>query len=163
MFAHRLACELPGTLAAIAPVAGALPAAIVPRCADAPSLSVLAIQGTDDRLVPYDGGGVAAVRGAVLSAQESVAHWARRAGCGPPAEVERIDRVQDGTALIRHAHAGCGARALELYEIRGGGHTWPGGPRVVVPRLGRTTRELDGTRAIWDFFAAHPREAAAQR
>jgi poly(3-hydroxybutyrate) depolymerase len=71
--------------------------------------------------------------------------------------------VQDGTALVHRAWPGCGARAVELYEIRGGGHTWPGGPRVTAPRLGRTTRELDATRAIWDFFAAHPRGAAAQR
>ena len=165
MFVHRLACELPGVLAAIAPVAGALPAAIAPGCAGAPPVSVLAIQGTEDQLVPYDGGGVARTRGAVLSARESVAHWARRAGCGAaPVAGRRVDRVQDGTALVQYAHAGCGGgSAIELYEVRGGGHTWPGGPRVTARLLGRTTRELDGTRAIWDFFAAHPRGAAAQR
>lgn len=164
MFAHRLACDLPGVLAAIAPVAGALPAAIAPRCAAAMPLSVLAIQGTEDRLVPYEGGGVAAVRGAVLSARESAGHWARRAGCGALSEGgRRTDQVQDGTALVHRAWPGCGPQAVELYEIRGGGHTWPGGPRVTAPRLGRTTRELDATRAIWDFFAAHPRGAAAQR
>ena len=37
MFAHRLACELPGVLAAIAPVAGALPAALAERCGAARS------------------------------------------------------------------------------------------------------------------------------
>ena len=165
MFVHRLACDLPGVLAAIAPVAGALPAAIVPGCAGAPPVSVLAIQGTEDRLVPYPGGDVAGTRGAVLSAQESAAFWARRASCGAvPAAGRRVDRVQDGTALEPHAYAGCGGGiAVELYEVRGGGHTWPGGPRVTARLLGRTTRELDGTRAIWEFFAAHPRGAAAQR
>lgn len=164
MFAHRLACELPGVLAAIAPVAGALPAALAPRCAAAPPVSLLAIQGTEDRLVPYEGGGVAAVRGAVLSARESVAHWARRAGCGTPiSEARRMDRVRDGTAVVQLAYPACGAWAVELYEVRGGGHTWPGGPRVIAPRLGRTTHEVDATRAIWEFFAAHPRGGAAQR
>ena len=56
----------------------ALPAAIAPGCMAAPPVSVLAIQGTEDQLIPYDGGGVAGTRGAVLSALESVAHWARR-------------------------------------------------------------------------------------
>ena len=160
MFVHRLACELPGVLAAIAPVAGALPAAIAPGCAAAPPVSVLAIQGTEDLLVPYDGGGVARTRGAVLSALESVAHWARRAGCGAAPEGRRVDRVQDGTALVHYAYSGCGGPAVELYEVRGGGHTWPGGPRVTARLLGRTTRELNGTRAIWHFFAAHPRGGA---
>lgn len=163
MFAHRLACDLPGRFAAIAPVAGALPAALAPTCAGAEPVSVLAIQGTEDRLVPYDGGGVARVRGAVLSARESLAHWARRAGCGALEAGRRTDRVSDGTALVHLAHAGCASGAVELYEVRGGGHTWPGGPRVTARLLGRTTRELDATRAIWDFFAAHPRAAAAQR
>ena len=164
MFVHRLACELPGVLAAIAPVAGALPAAIAPGCAAAVPVSLLAIQGTEDRLVPYDGGGVARTRGAVLSARESVAHWARRASCGAlPAAGRRVDRVQDGTALVHYAYPGCGVQAVELVEVRGGGHTWPGGPRVTSRLIGRTTRELNGTRAIWDFFAAHPRGGAAQR
>ena len=161
MFVHRLACDLPGVLAAIAPVAGALPVAIAPGCAAAPPVSVLAIQGTEDQLIPYDGGGVAGTRGAVLSAGESVAHWARRANCGTlPVAGSRVDRLQDGTALMHHAYPGCGGRAVELVEVRGGGHTWPGGPRVSARLLGRTTRELDGTRAIWQFFAAHPRGAA---
>ena len=161
MFVHRLACELPGVLAAIAPVAGALPAAIAPGCMAAPPVSVLAIQGTADQLIPYDGGGVAGTRGAVLSALESVAHWARRTSCGAlPVAGRRVDRVQDGTALVHHAYPGCGGQAVELYEVRGGGHTWPGGPRVTARLLGRTTRELDGTHAIWQFFAAHPRGVA---
>lgn len=161
MFVHRLACELPGVLAAIAPVAGALPAAIAPGCMAAPPVSVLAIQGTEDQLIPYEGGGVAGTRGAVLSALESVAHWARRTSCGTlPVAGRRVDRVQDGTALVHHAYPGCGGQAVELVEVRGGGHTWPGGPRVTARLMGRTTRELNGTRAIWDFFAAHPRGMA---
>ena len=35
MFAYRLACDLPGTFAAVAPVAGALPAEVAPGCAHA--------------------------------------------------------------------------------------------------------------------------------
>jgi polyhydroxybutyrate depolymerase len=45
-----------------------------------------------------------------------------------------------------------------LYRIDGGGHTWPNG-RQYAPRflVGRTTRDVDGTRAIFDFFARHVR------
>src|SRR5687767_7096561 len=48
--AFRLACDLPGTFAAIAPVAGALAAALEGRCTDAAPVSVLMFQGTRDPL-----------------------------------------------------------------------------------------------------------------
>jgi polyhydroxybutyrate depolymerase len=41
-----------------------------------------------------------------------------------------------------------------LYSIIGGGHTWPGA--IPIPRLGLTTKQIDASSAIWDFFAAHP-------
>ena len=157
MFAHRLACDLPGTFAAIGPVAGALPAALVPRCGSAAPVSVLSLQGMDDRLVPFAGGNVRAVRGAVLSAWESVGHWARRATCDSAAAPRRVDRVRDGTAILEHVYSGCGRHAVELHAITGGGHTWPGGPRVRARLIGRTTREINGTRTLWQFFERHPR------
>src|SRR3954451_19047981 len=57
MFAIRLACDLPGVFAAIAPVAGAVPAALAERCAAAAPVAVAAFQGTADPLLPYAGGG----------------------------------------------------------------------------------------------------------
>lgn len=59
MFSYRLACDLPGVLAAVAPVAGAMPADLAPGCAHTEPVSVLAFQGTADPLMPYAGGGVA--------------------------------------------------------------------------------------------------------
>jgi len=43
-----------------------------------------------------------------------------------------------------------------LYTIEGGGHTWPSGPRS-GRRVGRVSREIDATTAIWEFFQRHPR------
>jgi polyhydroxybutyrate depolymerase len=45
-------------------------------------------------------------------------------------------------------------RAVELYTIDGGGHTWPGGPEA-GRRVGRVSREIDATELIWAFFAGH--------
>jgi polyhydroxybutyrate depolymerase len=44
---------------------------------------------------------------------------------------------------------------VELFRIRDGGHTWPGG--IAVDRLGATTTSIDATTEILDFFDAHPR------
>jgi polyhydroxybutyrate depolymerase len=45
-----------------------------------------------------------------------------------------------------------------LYTIEGGGHNWPGGAQY-LPRaiIGRTSRDLDATAVVWQFFADHPR------
>jgi polyhydroxybutyrate depolymerase len=45
---------------------------------------------------------------------------------------------------------------VALYTVDGGGHTWPGGP-AVGRSVGRVSRELDATAAIWEFFARHRR------
>ncbi|HET6579695.1 MAG TPA: PHB depolymerase family esterase [Gemmatimonadales bacterium] len=158
MFSYRLACDLPGVLAAIAPVAGATPANLTAGCAQTTPVSVLAIQGTADPLLPYAGGGVAGVRGSVLSARESIAFWAKLAGCGEaPAVTEEPDRVRDGTRVQLTAYAGCrDGRGVELHTVQGGGHTWPGGPPV-GRSVGRVSREIDATALIWEFFARHSR------
>lgn len=158
MFSHRLACDLPGVLAAIAPVAGAVPVALAERCGAAAPVAVVAFQGTADPFVPYGGGGVARRGGAVLSAGESAGFWARVNGCAASAEAEPpADTVTDGTRMRRESYAGCREnRSVVLYTIEGGGHTWPGGP-AAARRVGRASREIDATGAIWDFFQRHPR------
>jgi len=156
MFAYRLACDLPGTFAAVAPVAGALPAELVPGCAHAAPLSVLAFQGTADPLMPYLGGGAGQRR--VLSAERSLGFWATLAGCtGTPVTTDEPDRVADGTRVRHTTWLGCREGwSVELYTIEGGGHTWPGGPEA-GRRVGRVTREIDATATIWGFFAEQVR------
>jgi polyhydroxybutyrate depolymerase len=158
MFSYRLACDLPGVLAAIAPVAGALPAQLAPVCGHALPVSVVAFQGTADPLVPYAGGGVARRRGSVLGAERSIAFWGEIDGCaGQPSTAVEPDRVRDGTRVRRLAYADCReGRAVMLYTIEGGGHTWPGGP-AAGRLVGRVSREMDATAVIWRFFAMHAR------
>jgi polyhydroxybutyrate depolymerase len=156
MLSYRLACDLPGVFAAIAPVAGALPVALAERCVPATPLSVAAVQGTADPILPYEGGG--SPPAAVLPAERSVAFWAEATGCAPTnPDIEVRDGVTDGTKVRRISYPSCpGNRAVVLYAIEGGGHTWPGGP-AGSRRVGRVSRELDATSVIWDFFRHHPR------
>ena len=154
MFTERLACELPGTFAAIAAVAGGLPVSLAPRCTGGPPVSFIAFNGTADRLVPFEGGGE------LLSATASAAHWATVDGCdASPTSSLRPDRAPaDGTRVRRWSWPGCApGTAVALYAIGGGGHSWPGAAPMHVPLLGRTTRDLSATRTIATFFLAHPR------
>jgi polyhydroxybutyrate depolymerase len=154
--AYRLACDLPGIFAAIAPVAGAPAAALEERCAATRPVSVISFQGTRDRLMPYEGGNVSIRRGQVLSAPRSAALFAEVNGCAPsPTVVAEPDTVKDGTRVRRSVYGGCGeGREVVLYTIEGGGHTWPGGPPV-GRLVGRVSRDLDATRTILEFFDRH--------
>jgi polyhydroxybutyrate depolymerase len=159
MFSYRLACDLPGVFAAVAPVAGAMPVDLASFCRHTEPVSVLAMQGTADPLMPYAGGGVARRRGRVLSAEQSVAFRATLDGCTEPALVTpQADVATDDGTRVRHAiFNGCrDGRSVELYTIEGGGHTWPGGPPV-GGSVGRVSRDIDATPLIWSFFAQHPR------
>ena len=46
-----------------------------------------------------------------------------------------------------------------FYKIDSGGHTWPGGKQYLPAAvIGPTTRALDGSEAIAQFFLAHARD-----
>jgi polyhydroxybutyrate depolymerase len=43
-----------------------------------------------------------------------------------------------------------------LYTIQGGGHTWPGGKPLPEWFVGRTSRSINATSQMWEFFREHP-------
>jgi len=161
MMAYRLACELSDKIAAIAPVAGAVAGDLAPRCQPARPVSVIAMNGTADPLVPWEGGQVHGVRdrGAVLGARASVALFAQVARCGAPVTAWEPDRDRlDGTRVQDVTYGGCDRAAVELVNIDGGGHTWPGGAQYLpVAWIGRASREFSASERIWRFFAEHGR------
>jgi polyhydroxybutyrate depolymerase len=140
------ACTHPDRFASLALVAEEV---APPDCA----LPVVAFHGTADRVVPYgdgaDDGVVVVGPNAGLSGVEvNMANWARNAGCSEVRDVERIEPdVERWT--FRDCRDGFG---VELYSIRGGGHTWPGSP-VGLPG---TTTTIDATAIALDWFDAHP-------
>ena len=156
MMSYRLACERADRFAAIAPVAGQMSERLSASCAPSRPVSVIAFLGMEDPLVPFLGGPVKGNRGPVLSASGSREKWAAFNGCeGPPAVTEEPDRVPaDGTRMRREAQGPCNEGSeVVFYLAVGGGHTWPGGPvRFLQAVAGRTSQELDASRAIWAFF-----------
>jgi polyhydroxybutyrate depolymerase len=165
LFSERLACDLAAEIAAIAPVAGNMPADIAPACAPARPVSVIQISGTADPLVPYGGGQIArpfglGEGGAVLSVADTIAFWARRDGCGssPVESTPAAIAPPDGTRVVRAAYEQCArGTSVVLYTIEGGGHTWPGGPQYLpVGLIGRASRQLNASDAIAEFFRLHP-------
>lgn len=159
MMTYRIGCELADRVAAIAPVIGNLPATL--PCAPAAPLSVLAINGTDDPLVPYNGGEVARDRGVVLSAAQSTQFFAHAAGCGAaqPTVEEPDVTTDDGTRTYVTVYDCPPHVDVALITLAGAGHTWPGGSQYLPKRLiGGVSRDFDGAERIWEFFQSHSRK-----
>ena len=162
LMSYRLACDAADVFAAVAPVAANMSVEIAPRCHPAREVSMLVINGTDDPIMPWNGGTIRvlwAARGTVLSTQATADRWIELDRCEPLREIgEVVDQDPgDGTSLVKHS-ARCASRAdVTLFEIRGGGHTWPDGLPYLGPRIvGRVSRELNASEQIWEFFRQHP-------
>lgn len=148
MFVQRLGCELAQRLAGIFPDAGLMPAPIAPRCRPARPLTVIEVHGTADPLIPYAGGHDRGRGGGgdVLSAEETIALWARLNGCAGTPRTEALpDTAHDGTNVRVETFTGCtGGTSVALYTVENGGHTWPGGLQYLPEKtIGRTTRQFD--------------------
>ena len=78
-----------------------------------------------------------------------IASWATRDGCAATPRESRIE-----PDIQKRTFTGCAAgMSATLYTVEGGGHTWPDGI-IDLPQFGATTRTIDATNLILDFFAA---------
>lgn len=158
LMSYRLACDAAETFAAVAPVTASFSEQLGPRCQPARPVAVAIFNGTADPLVPWAGGKISVLgfsRGKVWSTADTFARWIVLDGCPAPVVEARVDRdPADETALIVHRAGPCrGQVELRLYEIEGGGHTWPMGATYAWEWLvGRVSREVDAVQEIWDFF-----------
>jgi polyhydroxybutyrate depolymerase len=60
-------------------------------------------------------------------------------------------------SVRRLAYTNCAENAnVILYTVEGGGHTWPGGKPLPEWIVGRTTREINASSVLWEFFVEHP-------
>jgi polyhydroxybutyrate depolymerase len=142
MMAYRFACERADRVRAVGSVAGA----VVADCQPSRPVSVLEIHGTEDPLVPYQGGQAAAVeaQGSVpfTSTPAMVRRWAELANCPPPAPATTAGPV------TTESWTGCrNGSAMRLITVQGGGHIW------FASGLGPANDALDATSTIGRFFS----------
>jgi polyhydroxybutyrate depolymerase len=159
----RLAIDLSDRIAAVGAVASCLGTGhrrLEPRA----PVGVLIMNGTQDPLVPYEGGRVEVLgedRGSVLSTDETIRWWVAKMGCdSEPSRRTLPDRApRDGTHTEVETYSGCrGGVQVALYRIEGGGHTWPGGMQYLPIRwVGRVSRDFEAASEIFDFFEKHRR------
>lgn len=164
--ASMVGCRLANLVTTIAPVAGA----ILPRnCAPSSPVSVLAIHGDADQLVPLSGGlgpeadDLPPSRDAlavfsqlpVMPVPQALDGWAQVSGCaespvrsGSQGPVERIE------------WSGCNAGAhVRLDVVHGAGHVWPGSAALRTIGVDERSAAMveDATEEIIRFVFEHPR------
>lgn len=162
MMTSTLACAFADRIAAVAPIAGLRDPA---GCTPSRPVPIIAVHGTDDASVAYDGGYGPALAGLVLpdaegslagvlspdgpSVPEMAAAWAARDGCSGPAPSE--ERLGEAVMALRFPCPAAGSVVVLRYE--GFGHVW----RVGQP-LGGASPAVE---LIWSFFVEHPLRATS--
>lgn len=147
----------------------------VASCARTPlvaaNIDVLLIAGTDDPIVPYDGGagrgpvGRAAVKNVgdalldgsghdSVAPEQLMADWVAANGCRTPQLVQPLAPTAENFPVVRSAWApaASGGATVELYRIDGGGHGWPNARQYLPARLiGRIPQGFDATGIVLQF------------
>ena len=146
-----LSCELSDRIAAIGTVAGAYTIAWS-ECLSTRPVPAIVFHGTADPIVPYLGGPSHDPNVPLPNIPAWVEELARRNGCGEsPVEIPAHGEVSG----VRYSNCTQNADVI-FYKIAGGGHSWPGGEPLPEFLTGPTTRDIDATRVMWEFFQDHP-------
>lgn len=158
--AQRLAYELPDKIKGIGVVAANLSKVQAEKEAPKISTSVIFINGTDDPLVPYNGGQVTVFRknrGEILSVVKSIQHWKEINHCTQklnefsfPNKNEKDKSTAIKNTWINQKKPNIKVAAITVIN---GGHTWPGTKQNLPEWLvGNTNQDFNGCDEIWNFF-----------
>ena len=161
--ALRLGCELSEKISGIAVICATMSEFLSSNCRPKEKISVLIMNGTDDKLVPYDGGYVTIgklKRGKIRSTDFTLKYWCKINECEKEPSLTKIidNDKNDGTKIEKIVYRGKYGADVFLYKIIGGGHTLPGANQYLPKEIiGRVSKEIDATKEIWKFFLNHPK------
>lgn len=145
----QLACDASGVFAAVAPVSGLRRAQ---PCPSTRAVPVIAFHGSADPVDPFKGHGQEYWTYSVSSAAQK---WAGQDHCAP---TPHSSTPTKGVMLTTYKGCAKGAQ-VELYEVLGEGHEWPGGPALpseITSVLGPQSQAISANDLMWAFFKAHP-------
>ncbi len=164
--AQKLASEHAEIFAAIAPVIGSMAESVAQNFSPTEPVSVLMINGTDDPLVPYEGGmsrfGKTKL-GIALPVEKVIQMWVDHNGNSRQPQIDMLpdNRPDDGCTIERHKYPhDSGSTEVVLLKAQGGGHTSPGDKQYAPKKLiGATCYDIHASDYIIDFFAKHSKSS----
>lgn len=133
-FAYYLAKKMPGTFAAIAPVAATMPR-YLSKDFNTNKISVLIELGTKDASVPYEGSGAEDCGN--LSGEESIKYWAKLNGCDSEPNTSYlpdngIDYLNIRIDNFNFCESGF---EVKLISVEGGSHRWYMNDEIKISNL----------------------------
>lgn len=157
MLAYSLASSLAERICAIGPVSGPM---LLEECHPTRPMPICHIHGTLDDFAPLEGGiGKKSLSKTIFPPFRKTLHqWVAANRCENVETSESFDPVyEDGTHIVRSIYRGNDPHSeIQFYEVQGGGHTWPGRESIFTI-LGKSTKNLDANRVLWQFFQEHRR------
>ncbi|HWP94029.1 MAG TPA: PHB depolymerase family esterase [Thermodesulfobacteriota bacterium] len=163
MFVQRLACELSQKITAVASVAGTMAEKLSTSCNPGRAVSVMHVHGTEDSIVPWQGGevrGVGISGWRILSIPTTVSKWSDINGCPKSSEEDYI--ASNNRAVKRKTYSGCrDSTEVVLYGIIGGGHNWPRlmkRTKLTESHSSEAGTEIYAEELIWNFFEKYSKK-----
>ncbi len=160
----RLALESSERFRAVAAIVASMPEQSECTKPRAPT-SVLIMNGTRDRILPYRGGQVAKKntpnqeRGTVISTSDAIQYWVdfNRTAKRPKIKVlSNIDRKDGSRVKVKTYSRGRGNTEVVLYKVTGGGHTEPSltehYSELYSLIVGRQNKDIEMVDEVWNFF-----------
>lgn len=159
---YRLACERTEYFKAIAPVVSSLHVDLAQNCSPSFPISVFLIAGTDDPLVPFEGGKIRFLNqtfGSVIPMNDTIDYWVSTNNCSPDPIITNLPDTDpsDGCRVTcYHYPNGTSNSSVLYYIIKGGGHTWPDGGKYLTESIvGKICYDFNACEHIWAFFEQH--------
>ena len=148
-FSFRLACQLSHKFAAVASVGGSMTPLIYNNCDPAHPTPILEVHGTDDGVIPYNGGVWAWAINTLLQ------YWTGyNNGNTNPTTTAIPDHDTSDESTVEHIifEGGDAGTTVEHFKVTGGMHTWPGTTLFTGPG---TNQDINASDEIWKFFSRY--------
>lgn len=147
MMAYRLACELSGKIAAIAPNASTM--VVTQPCNAFRPVPILHMHSILDSNVPNTGGtgtGFSDHHNPPLDSVFQV--WSLKNACATPAQI-----IVNNSSYKLTKWTDCGNNtSIHYYLTKDGGHAWPGGKPGGLPGADKPSAVINANDLLWDFF-----------
>ena len=160
MMAMRLLVEKPHYFAGAAVFSASLPLEEIPDAAE--STPIMIMNGTDDPLVPWEGGIVSGRADPVRSINATVAYWVRiNRAKNELTKSQTIpnQNLTDPCRIIKTSYYESPEQppVVLFYQVEGGGHSIPAVrppqyPPAIQQRIGYQCRALNGIDLAWEFM-----------
>lgn len=159
IMAFEMMCRASGKITAAGPFIASMMEKQLEQCRPDRPVPVIAINGTMDDNIPYDG--IIREGKRQLSAPEVMEFWRKQHGCSGQnheAVPKREGAQGDRTSLWRITWTGCKQEGgVVLYRVNNGGHYVPS---LVQPRpeqRGRRNHDISGIEEFWKFASKFQR------